>query len=378
MKLVFFDAISWDYDAGTPYERPLGGSQSALCYLTAALAARGHDVTLFTGTTQPRVFQGVQCCSYDNLPLDGLKQYEAAVILNFPSDCCIKLRPYLSPSCRLVLWTQHAHDQSAMFELKRAEVRAGWDLIICVSDWHAREMQRHYDLDGKRLAVLRNAIAPAFLGLFADASALRSAKSSEPALAYTSTPYRGLNWLLSLFPAVHRGDERVRLRVYSSMKVYYDDSDDSFEDLYAACRSMAGVEYVGSLTQPLLAQALRSDTILAYPNKFPETSCISVMEAMAAGLLVVTSDLAALPETTMGRAVLVPSPRDAQEAPDFVRAYLDRLTGIIQSLRRDPQPFWAARWEQVTVVNHQCTWPVRAAEWEQLLSKPRAPTSLPP
>lgn len=46
MRLTFVDPCRWDYDVDTPFERPLGGSQSALAYLTAALAGRGHDVVL--------------------------------------------------------------------------------------------------------------------------------------------------------------------------------------------------------------------------------------------------------------------------------------------------------------------------------------------
>ena len=41
MRLAFVDPIDWDYTVQTAFERPLGGSQSALCYLTAALLAEG-------------------------------------------------------------------------------------------------------------------------------------------------------------------------------------------------------------------------------------------------------------------------------------------------------------------------------------------------
>src|SRR5688572_33444330 len=33
MNWIFLDGIPWDYDIETPLVRPLGGSQSCLCYL---------------------------------------------------------------------------------------------------------------------------------------------------------------------------------------------------------------------------------------------------------------------------------------------------------------------------------------------------------
>src|SRR5436190_17314187 len=55
MNWIFLDSIEWDYDVATPMERPLGGSQSALCYLASALARRGHAVATLTATKIPRV-----------------------------------------------------------------------------------------------------------------------------------------------------------------------------------------------------------------------------------------------------------------------------------------------------------------------------------
>ena len=42
MNIAFVDSIGWDYDVSTPYERPLGGSQSALAYLAVELARQGR------------------------------------------------------------------------------------------------------------------------------------------------------------------------------------------------------------------------------------------------------------------------------------------------------------------------------------------------
>jgi hypothetical protein len=51
LSVVFLDVHKWDHSAGTPYARPLGGTQSAACNLVTALAARGHRVVLSTRTT---------------------------------------------------------------------------------------------------------------------------------------------------------------------------------------------------------------------------------------------------------------------------------------------------------------------------------------
>jgi hypothetical protein len=369
VKFAFIDLCPWDYDVGSPFVRPLGGSQSALSYLAIALAARGNEVIVGNATTTPRVHLGVRCCS---LATTGgpaaFSDFDAVIVLNGPADASLHFRPALPPRCKLILWTQDAHDQPGMIALKQPEVRAAWDVIACVSLWHAGSMLRHYGLDPNRLVIQRNAVAPAFENLFPDMAAMIAAKSGPPLMAYTSTPFRGLRALLSLFPEVRRYDEQARLRVYSSMKVYdQDESGDRYATLYERCRATPGAEYVGSVAQPILAEALKPVAILAYPNIYPETSCIAAMEAMAAGLFVVTSDLGALPETTMGMAVTTPGPHDAGELPAFMQAYAARLIAAMKESRQDPQRFWSNRWQQVQTVTTRCTWQVRAAEWEEML-----------
>jgi glycosyltransferase involved in cell wall biosynthesis len=140
------------------------------------------------------------------------------------------------------------------------------------------------------------------------------------------------------------------------MQVYHDPSGaDPFQALYAKARATEGVEYVGSVPQPELAQELRRAAILAYPSTFAETSCIAVMEAMAAGCRVVTTDLGALDETTDGLGTLVPPGPDmpAQFAEACVQA-IDRAAG--------PENEAELR-SQVEHVNRTATWAVRADQW---------------
>jgi glycosyltransferase involved in cell wall biosynthesis len=84
--------------------------------------------------------------------------------------------------------------------------------------------------------------------------------------------------------------------------------------------------------------------IMAYPNTFAETSCIAAMEAQAAGCVVVTSDLGALPETVGPNGVFI-SGKPGEESYD--KHFID---------------------ECVFLMNHQVPWEIkarRAFEWIQ-------------
>jgi glycosyltransferase involved in cell wall biosynthesis len=122
---------------------------------------------------------------------------------------------------------------------------------------------------------------------------------------------------------------------------------DPHEPLYDAARTSCGVAYHGSVAQPVLAQALRRATMLAYPNIFAETSCIAMMEAMAAGCAVVTSDLGALPETGAGFIDLTPPLADADA---HAEAFADRVIQLLAARQADPAGTEARMQAQVAYV----------------------------
>src|SRR4029078_11664017 len=79
-------------------------------------------------------------------------------------------------------------------------------------------------------------------------------KSKTLRLAYTSTPFRGLDVLLACFPAHYRRHPNCRLDVFSSMSVYGEpDGQDAYQSLYAQCKKTPGVNYRGSVPQTILA-----------------------------------------------------------------------------------------------------------------------------
>jgi glycosyltransferase involved in cell wall biosynthesis len=365
LRIVFIDP-ALDYTAGTPYVQPLGGSQSAVCYLAEALAAAGESPVLLSATKAPGTYRGVECLCFDAISDGELAKLRADVIVPvIVSARAGGYRRAFGARARLVVWIHHASDQPAVALLADAGERAPYDAIALVSEWQREQFVRELGVEPSRTRVIGNAIGPAFAGLFDSHERIGAAKARPPVLAYASTPFRGLDVLLAVFPEIRRRVPGARLKVFSSMRLYLVDADRDeaqFGELYRRCRETEGVEYVGALPQPELARELREATLLAYPNTYPETFCIAALEAMAAGCRVVTSELGALPETTAGYARLVPIVgRKSEYAADFLEAVVATLQ---ESLAGSDEALLRA---QVDYVNRSCTWDIRAREWVRWL-----------
>ncbi|MEG3843428.1 tetratricopeptide repeat protein [Microcoleus sp. herbarium14] len=386
MKIGFLDTYTWDYNIETPYGEPLGGTQSAICYLAEALAALGNEVFLLNNTSESGMSRGVDCRRRvgDKSNLELLRSLDFLVIVNIVGKA-LEIKPLLGHRTKLILWI---HNEPGFVFLQnfnhKGEINA-CDAFVFVSDWQREQFQRCFGIDSHRSCVLRNAIAPCFANIFADDISILSQKSRPPIIAYTSTPFRGLDILLKVFPEIRHAVPGTRLKVFSSMKVHQIEDNDNqlfFGQLYRQCRETEGVEYIGSVPQPELVRQLRSVAVLAYPNTYSETSSIAVMEAMASGCRIVTSELAALPETTAGFARLVSmsgvenlasvtnwNRADKPDWEGYTRRFLEATVGVLKegALSGGATAENHLR-QQVEYVNRGCIWSVRSREWVEWLN----------
>lgn len=144
------------------------------------------------------------------------------------------------------------------------------------------------------------------------------------------------------------------------MGVYNTPDSDDLLRLYDRCRASPGIEYVGSIPQPKLAQEMKGATVFAYPTRFAETACIAALEAMAAGAVVISSDHGALSETTNGFGRLIAADPDQSRFlarfAAVVGSVLDQIAARDATLERDLRA-------QVAFINERCTWRRRGGEW---------------
>ncbi len=364
MKLAFLDYSGWNYTLETPLHEPMGGSESALCYLCYEMVRLGHEIAIFNGITDP--FSGGTCGGTFNIRSlletaapGRLNEFDAVIVLNRAEGR--DLRERLRVSVPLVLWTQHDVNQPAVKPLiGRKEVNS-WTAIAYVSDWQRQRYEGYFQVPHDRGQVMRNAASPAFID--AEKTEPWFMTGEYPVLVYTSTPFRGLDVLLKAFPKT-RESTGATLKVFSSMAVYKA-PDQQFQALYDQAKAMEGVEYSGSLGQIELARQISGAAALAYPSTFPETSCIATIEAMAVGAEVFTTRLGALPETCAGWQHDVAFTLDPDAlAKNFAEMVIDRLDVSEGFADR----FVGPRNGRMNYVRQNYTWALRAKQWEAWLS----------
>lgn len=172
----------------------------------------------------------------------------------------------------------------------------GWNKfhkLVFASNWQMQAFINHYGIPWSKCVVLQNAITPIPHHEKPNDGTIR--------LAYWSTPHRGLNILVPVFDKLCEKYDNIELDVYSSFKLYgWEQRDQQFEALFDACRNHPKINYHGSIPNEELRANLEKTHILAYPSIWQETSCITLMEAMSAGLLCVHPNYGALAETAAG------------------------------------------------------------------------------
>jgi protein O-GlcNAc transferase len=291
MKIGIFDS-SWDYTINTPYEMPLGGTQSAICYFLEEMKIRGHEVYLFNKTNiimQVRGIPHIPATSYLKYISDNALNFDL-IIVSCIVQQILELKLTLSnPTTLYCLWTGHDIDQVPSKILKDEKVKEMIDLFLFVSDWQRIRYIEEYKIKYQKTLILRNGIGKPF-----EKYLNMSTNKIKNSMTYCSIPWRGLDLLAPIFKEIKEKHDDATLNIYSGMNIYHQTENTG---LYDDFKEIKSVNCSYGISQTKLAEELYKIEYLTYPNIFPETSCITVLQAMAVGCLVITSNLGALMET---------------------------------------------------------------------------------
>ena len=254
-----------------------------------------------------------------------------------------------------ILWLHDTWDDPESQHLREAESRNRFKKLVFVSNYQLQTYNMGLGVPYSKSVVLRNAIDP-----------IEQKKKSDDVirLIYHTTPHRGLNILVASFKELtkHFG-EKIHLDVFSSFEAYgWKERDKPFEQLFQEIKDHPQMTYHGYQPNDVVRKALQEAHIFAYPNIWPETSCIAAIEAMSAGCEVVCPNFAALPETTGSFARMYNFHEDVNEHANIF------VNQLYHSINQRMSDYMIAKLDfQKNWVDNFYSWDLRAAEWTAFL-----------
>lgn len=217
-------------------------------------------------------------------------------------------------------------------------VRKATERVIAVSEYEKKVLAKELDMDLNMIYVIPNAIE------LATPNPDKFKKIDKVKLIHASTAERGMDILLKAVPLI---EEDFELNIFND---FYPDLPHNY--------SLDGVNdprvnFYGKTPRKTLYKFFADAHIHAYPSTYPETSCLTQMEAMSAGCYTVHTDLGALPETSLGYGIMIPSHELTPER------YAEELTKAIRMLKEQGYDYT----QQVEDIKNNFTWDKAKQNW---------------
>ncbi|HEY2859486.1 MAG TPA: glycosyltransferase [Terracidiphilus sp.] len=338
----------------------IGGSETAAARLAEAFVRRGYRVVVF-GDCREGSSAGV-----DYVHLERFASFAAA----FHIDVFIVSR-YAQVLLQPVRATQRyfwAHDLRAIPAWGESgdvlNRRAGdLDAIFCLSPTHREAFARTHDLDARKIVITRNGLSPE-----------RFRGSEERQLfrfIYSSSPDRGLDTLLELFPRIRERLPEAELQIFygfdnwdRALRLRDDPASAAWRDRIRAAMQQPGVFFRGRVGQQELAREMMRSDIWFYPTRFEETYCITALEAQMAGTVCVASDIGALRTTVADRGVLIGGDAYSEQ---YRQQAIESVVGLLENREhRDALAAKGREWAR------RQTWDAVAEEWQATFDRVKA------
>ena len=162
--------------------------------------------------------------------------------------------------------------------------------VLCLSEWHKQFFCEEFKFPKGLVHVTGNAI---------DVKRFEAKTQKIPyKFIYSSSPDRGLDNLLEMFPRVHERYPKAELHIFGNEALLTRET----------LQTIADHDYIklhGRVSQKKISREYLSSDVWLYPTEFKETYCITALEAQVSKVLCVCTDLAGLTGTGGSRGVLV-------------------------------------------------------------------------
>jgi glycosyltransferase involved in cell wall biosynthesis len=239
------------------------------------------------------------------IQLGYLKKYlDQGVLDSVQITTSIPEKEPLDPIKPNILWLKNSYDQPNLAPwFQNKDNHSKYDWYVFNSHWSFEKYRYFFKIPEDKCTVIKNAIDYDELQLKTDFTPKKKIK-----MCYISTPWRGLEIALAAMDGIK--DPDITLDVYSSTiiygKTFEQQNDDQYKPLYDKAKNMPNVNYMGYCDHKTLVSKLKDYDVNCFPSIWEETFCISAMESLAAGQILITTDLGALPETCCEFPIYIP------------------------------------------------------------------------
>lgn len=315
-SIVFYDEGGVPFNGETIHKKPLAGSESAICYMAKEFSKKGINATVYNNCEEEGEFDGVTYLNRKKFEKNAEKGFDVFVAQR---GLTVFLNKFGAKT--KIFWMQdNPNGVNYWKELnsKLAPALNGIDAIFPISNFQKNALLENFPFASKKkIIVTRNGVD------LEKIEKARSEKTCFEKFVYTTTPFRGLDVLLKIWPEIKRDYPAGELHIYGGMKVYQMD-EEPFMQLYSKAETMEGVFVHGAFSQQELFRIISDSFLYLYPNTFEETGCISLMESISLGIPAISSMKGALPETVRKGcgALISGDPHSLQYAEQFVKETL--------------------------------------------------------
>ncbi len=317
---VFCGTSAEDWSPESLNKGGIGGSETAVIELTKRFVKHGWKVTVFNQGGHPpegRTFDGVEYQNFWTFNVED--DFDVVWVWRTPAffDYDVKAR----------LKILDLHDVMNPLEFTKERL-ARMDKIFVKTQYHRSLLP---DIPDDKFVIVGNGI---------DLDRFKGKQEKDPyRFCYTSSPNRGLDLLLKMWPKIKSALPEATLHVYYGWKTYYELEKHNPERIMWMKKvqeqmNQDGVVDHGRVGQQELAQDLLKTAFWLYPTYFPEIDCITAKEMQAAGVVPITSGFAALEESQQSGVKLKGDVYDPAWQEQYVTAVINQATNA-QKENRD-------------------------------------------
>jgi glycosyltransferase involved in cell wall biosynthesis len=205
------------------------------------------------------------------------------------------------------------------------EVSGFLDYVVFVSEYQYKRFTKSYpEMDTSKCYVIKNCIEPIEI--------TSKDYSGKIKMIFQCEPYRGLDRLLMALNLLRHHPD-IELHVFGNLNLSTSwGLDTGLENLLKGlCAEDSRVVLRGRTPNQEVREFLKEAHIFAYPSTYEEVSCISLMEAMSAGLYCITNNYAALPETGVGLTKIYPFNLDAEKEAQLLAREIEMAVDTLRS-----------------------------------------------